>query len=111
LGVGVTKGSDLRVKTALLVGLRYNLLYEGIEESTVESLLSEYQRLGFTKTDNRQILGSMNDIAKMFEFLVHYEGGWNHCDFREITRNQSPMKFLQYGCASDAIHKILDKKE
>jgi hypothetical protein len=112
LGSGVTKGSHLRVKFAFLAGMRYDLLAEGIEESIVEQLLSEYQELGFAKAQNRHILGSMNDIAKMFEFLVHYEGGWNACDPREITKkvNQSPMKFLQYRCASDSIHEILDKR-
>ena len=111
LMTGVTKSSHLRVKSAFLAGLRYNLLRESIEEKLVESLLTEYQELGFSRTVNRHIIGSMNDIAKMFKFFIAYEDGWNHCDEREITIkiNETPMKFLKYGRAIDSLNEILKK--
>lgn len=108
---GLTKTSSLKIQPSFLAGLSYNLLDEGIEKFIVEKLLFEYRELGIAKTEDRHILGSMNDIAKMFKYYIAYEvGGWEHCDLWAIAHkvNQAPMKFLQYRCASDSIHKLLD---
>ncbi len=109
LGEG-TKSSSLMVKTLLLAGMRSYLLAEGIKDSLVESLLLEYQELGFAKTNNRRILGSMNDIASLFDYSIASRGGFDYCNLVEITKNinQAPMKFLKYRCASDCIHEIFD---
>ena len=106
---GVTKSSHLRVKSALQSHFWHALLSEGIDQSLADRLSSEYNEMEFSTTKNRRILGSMIELAKMYDVHVRYEGGWKHCDDVEITRkiNQTPMKLLNYGCAIDMVHDIL----
>jgi hypothetical protein len=51
-----------------------NLLHENIPQPQIEAVLSEFQNVGYQKTCNRRVLGSMNDLRKAVEYRV-YEAG------------------------------------
>lgn len=47
-----------------------NLRAEGISESLIDKYISKADKINFTKTYDRSVLGSMNDMVKMTEFLI-----------------------------------------
>jgi hypothetical protein len=50
--------------------LRENLKAEGISEVAINQYVSKADKLKYTKTYNRSVLGSMVDMVKMTEFLI-----------------------------------------
>lgn len=77
------------------------------------TIASEYKDVRFAKTDNRSVLGSMNDLAFHYEIHIGDEGGLHRCDLPRIIRrlNRMPMSAIgfefpinrlraMYGCAA-----------
>ena len=73
--------------------LRLNLLGEGFEQAKVESILVEYQEVMLAGTDSRSILGSMNDLARMYKFQIGHSGGIKTGDLSSIIQdiNRTPQ--------------------
>ena len=55
--------------------LRFNLLLEGFESEKVDRLLADYEEVTLAKTDSRSVLGSMNDLAWLYETYIISHGG------------------------------------
>ncbi len=106
---GVTKNSHQRVVAALFVGIWHLLRRKKIEEAQVISIHEEYKNIDFAKTQNRRILGSMNDIVRIFEIMIRLNGGWNECNLDEVTDNINcaPMKYLDYKSPVDCFNNLL----
>jgi 2-polyprenyl-6-methoxyphenol hydroxylase-like FAD-dependent oxidoreductase len=64
-----------------------NLLRENIPQRQIESVLSECENMKFQKTDNRSVLGSMNDQKLQLEYLIFAEGGLARTDIYELNQN------------------------
>ena len=52
--------------------LRDNLVHEGFAAAALDKLLADYQQVILGKTDNRSVLGSMNDLAYMYEVMLEH---------------------------------------
>ena len=52
-----------------------NLLYESRPQFQIESILTKCRHIEFRKTNNRRVLGSMNDQKLQLEYLILAEGG------------------------------------
>lgn len=48
--------------------LKSQLLAENFELGEIERLLAEYQTMTLAQTDDRSVLGSMNDLASMYQY-------------------------------------------
>jgi hypothetical protein len=67
---------DLRELGQLFrTNLKSQLLAENFELGQIERLLAEYQSITLAQTDNRSVLGSMNDLASMYQYWKGAEGG------------------------------------
>ena len=66
---------------------------EKLNPEAIESIDAEYRDLGFANTNNRSVLGSMNDLAFHYEHHIREEGGMHRCDLPAIIRrlNRMPM--------------------
>jgi hypothetical protein len=66
---------------------------EKLSPEVVRSIDSEYEDLGFASTNNRSVLGSMNDLAFHYKCHAREEGGVHDCDLPAIIRrlNRMPM--------------------
>lgn len=70
-----------------------NLVREGFAAAPLDRLLADYQQVTLGKTDNRSVLGSMNDLAYMYKVLIEYRGGIKVVDVSELSRdiNRTPQ--------------------
>ena len=82
-----------------LTGLNGFLRLQGVPAGAADAILSSYQDVSFTKTDSKQSLGIMNDLAFHYEHSIWYEHGYKYCDLDEIIlrNNRIPFKCFDYG--------------
>jgi hypothetical protein len=75
------------------MALRDNLVREGFAAAAIDKLLADYQQVTLGKTDNRSVLGSMNDLAYMFEGMIEGIGGTKSVDARLLSPeiNRTPQ--------------------
>ena len=94
---------------AFRLGLLNNLLADEFTMSEVEDVLKKHQHIEFAKTNNRSVLGSMNDLAFQIETMTYIRGGLDYYDLNEINRqlNRMPMKGIKYELAVDVLQKLL----
>lgn len=59
----VLKANLKNIEQEFLINLSYNLQCEGFRIDVINRVMQEYQEIGFAKTSNRQVLGSMNEFA------------------------------------------------
>ena len=86
-----------------------NLLQEDIPQEQLELVLDEFQTISYTKTSNRSVLGSMNDLAFQLNCRVSADGGLNNIDIYEVNHylNQTPMSAIKDTYPIEALKKLL----
>ena len=67
------------------------LAEESFTEAQIETILSEYNEIGYSSTKSRSVLGSMNEIAFCYKYAMMSGGGVHGCDFPGIIKNQNRM--------------------
>ncbi len=63
-----------------------NLMYEEIPQNSIERVLTECQTIQYDKTNNRSVLGSMNDQKYLAEYYIQDEGGLARTNIFELNR-------------------------
>jgi len=86
------------LSTIFISYLESVLAEEGLGKPVIERILSEYSEVGYAKTNSKRVLGSMNDLAFHYKFLIQEEGGvHSHAVPNIISRlNHMPMGALKY---------------
>ena len=81
---------------------------EGFGSELKVKVLSEYQEIGYAATNSKAVLGSMNDLAFHYKYLLLEGGGVHSCDLPEIIRNlnRMPMGALGYEYSSVALKTL-----
>jgi hypothetical protein len=71
---------------------------ESIDQATVTKVTTEYDQIEFAKTENRSVLGSLNDLAFHYEYLICEQGGVHSPEIPTIIHqlNHMPMSPLKY---------------
>ena len=87
------------------------LRIEGFSQFQIEKILEEYQTLHFAKTNNRSVLGSMNDLAFQIEAYIERSGGLSYLDFDVVNDelNRIPMGAIEYKYSIDVLRDLLDQ--
>ena len=69
------------------------LVSEGYKKSEVEKIMSEYSEINFGKSNNRSVLGSLNELALNYEHSIIASGGPQTFEIPSIIRefNRMPM--------------------
>ena len=62
-----------------------NFLHENIPQRQIEAVLSECENIKYEKTNNRSVLGAMNDKKSQLEYLISADGGVAGTDIYEIN--------------------------
>lgn len=63
------------------------LLHERIPQRQIETVLAECEKIKFDKTNNRSVLGSMNDQKFQLEYMIQAGGGLAKTDIYELNHN------------------------
>ena len=69
----------------VLIGLRLDLI--------VPTVLDEYQNIQYAATNNRSILGSLNDMIMNYRYYIDFEGGLFKFDYLEIVKKVNDIPF------------------
>ncbi|OHE58867.1 MAG: hypothetical protein A2Z47_10270 [Thermodesulfovibrio sp. RBG_19FT_COMBO_42_12] len=105
----VLKANLKNIEQEFLINLSYNLQYEGFGPDVINRVMQEYQEIGFAKTSNRQVLGSMNQLAFEYEVLIQMEGGIDNIRILQVnqTINKTIMGALKYKYPIEALRNLL----
>ena len=81
---------------------------ECFEVSVIEKIMSEYEELGYAKTINRSVLGSMNDLAFNYKYYIQDAGGVHSHAVPSIIGklNRMPLGAIEYVYPIEAV-KVL----
>jgi hypothetical protein len=74
------------------------MLRSGFSQGQVEYMLDSTREIRFAKTNNRRVLGTMNDMAYMVEWTITDRGGLAAADPEDLQRllNETPYKAIGY---------------
>jgi hypothetical protein len=91
------------------LGLFKSLMGEGFAEPLVEYALREHQNVVIAKTNDRSVLGSMNDLVIQLQCLIETKGGLVRADLSEVNRelNRIPMSAIKYHFSIDELRSRL----
>jgi len=75
-----------------------NLLHEKMSQRQIEVVLFESENIKYGKTNNRSVLGTMNEQKNQLEYIVYEEGGLAKTDVYELNHelNQSILSSIDY---------------
>jgi len=87
------------------------LRIEGFSEIQIEKALEENRTIHFVKTNNRSVLGSMNDLAFQIEAHIKSSGGISNFGIDAINDvlNRIPMGALNYQYSIEALKAKLNQ--
>jgi hypothetical protein len=75
-----------------------NLLHEKISQRQIEAVLFESKNIKYGKTNNRSVLGTMNEQKNQLEYIVGAQGGLERTDVYELNHelNQIILSAIDY---------------
>ena len=81
---------------------------EGMSEASRVRILSEYNDVGYANTNNKSVLGSMNDLAFHYKDYIEAVGGVHSPAVPEIIRNLNhmPMGAIKYAYPIEALKAL-----
>ena len=91
-------------------GLRRLLENEGFAAGDIDRVVGQYQQLNLAPTNDRSVLGSLNDLARIAEGQVAHLGGLGRCDLRAIDHemNITPMSRLHMESPLTVTRRVLE---
>ena len=86
-----------------------NLLYEGLAQAKIEAVLDELVTILFARTNNRSVLGSMNDQKFQLEFFIASHGGLDKLPLYELNKklNRIPFSAIGGSCPIVRMNELL----
>jgi len=106
---GVMKQNLQNIHDEFLISLNLNLQSEGFSLEVITKVLQEHGEIGFAKTANKHVLGSMNDFVIQYEFLIMRDGGLDNLRRFYYNRavNRTPMGALGYKNPLEVLKEML----
>lgn len=106
---GLRKDNSNDFHNLFIKGLVQLLEFDGFSDKEIESLLSDYTEIEFTKTNSKQVLGNINDLIFHYQCLINDAGGLEFADLGEIIHrlNRMPQRNIGWGYSVDAVKGLL----
>ena len=88
-----------------------NLRLENLSQNQIEFVLNQHREIVISKTNNRSVLGSMNDLAYQLKFKIAAMGGLVNVDFYRLNHdlNRIPMSALKEIYSIYELRKLLNE--
>lgn len=101
-----------KFRAAFIDGLRQALEAEWVEPNDIERVIKEYERIEFTTTESKRLLGNMNDLAKQYEYYVSEAGGVKSRHLAKAVRkaNQTPQRNLDWRNSEETLERLFRDK-
>ncbi len=87
-----------------------NLRWENFPQDQIELVLVEHREIIIAKTNNRSVLGSMNDLAYQLKYRISAIGGLANVDLAELNHelNRIPMSAIKEIYSIYELRKLLN---
>lgn len=97
---GLRKPQFQRIKDVFGQSLFRSLRLSGFAQPQIEAVLENidgFEELQVAKTNNRSVLGSMNDLAYQLEWMISSSGGLERCSIDQVNQelNRVPMSAIR----------------
>ena len=88
------------------------LRIDGFSQESIERVLDEVSEVVFTRTSDRSVLGTMNDMAQIIKWTVYDDGGLLNVDIDEMNSklNRMPLGPLDYGYSFERVGEVLNSE-
>ena len=108
---GVSREQIRNLSNLFVTNLKCTLANEDIEESNISKILEEHNSIEYKNTDNKSVLGSVNDLAYHYRANIEDTGNIHTSELPNIIKqlNHMPMGALEYVFAIDQLQKHLQK--
>jgi len=106
---GVRKDNAKNLGELFTRGLVQLLELEEFTEQHIRKVFGMDGLITISRTNDRQALGNMNDLMRMYEFKIRYGGGFQHCDLWDVIRstNRTPQRTIGGGYSIDLARKLV----
>ena len=90
--------------------LRFALKQENLPDQVIFSILQDYMDIQYAKTNNRSVVGSMNEILAEYKFRVQHAEILNPMTLEELNHeiNRTPLKAIDFKYAVEKLHKLIE---
>ncbi|MGD8572087.1 MAG: hypothetical protein PVH98_06460 [Gammaproteobacteria bacterium] len=107
---GIRKDNIKNFPLAFIHGVEQLLTTEGIEKPLIDKVLDQYRQITLTKTDNKSLIGNMNDLVNHYTYLVLDDGGLDHVDLADVIAriNRTPQRNIGWLNSAKALNEILN---
>ena len=108
---GVTRAQIKNLSELFIDLFQCVLADEGFSKIIVGKILSEYSEVTYSKTNSKSVLGSMNDLAFHYKFLILDSGGIDSPAIPGIIKqlNHMPMSAIEFTYAIDALRSMYNE--
>jgi hypothetical protein len=81
-----------------------------VPRDTIVKILAEYEEIGITKSSSRSVLGSSNDIAFHYKYMIQEAGGVHSWRVPGIIHdlNRMPMQAIKYKFPIEELRNLYD---
>lgn len=85
------------------------LLWDEFPQAQIEKMLDACRMIRFARSNNRSVLGSMNDIRFQIEVYAAHDGGLANVDLADLHRklNRIPLSAVGYRYAVEGLRERL----
>ena len=106
----VGKSEIINLGAELRNHLRFALKQENIPDQVIFSILQDYMDIQYAKTNNRSVVGSMNEILAEYKFRVQHAEILNPMTLEELNReiNRTPLKAIDFRYAVEKLHQLIE---
>ncbi len=105
--INLSRAKIRELDSVFLQNLVLNLFQEGFSEEQVKQLTQEYDHIQFAKTDNKSVLGSMNDLAWHYKYHL-VEAGEDFLSHIVHELNRMPMGAKDYIFPIEMLKKAVE---
>jgi len=107
---GVKKSNLEYFPAPLFKGLDQLLALEGFDKEVVNKVFAGYDKMQYTKTASKRVLGNMNDLIMLYKVSINYGGGLKAVNIGQLIFqvNRTPQRNLGWSSSIQIVRELLD---
>ena len=111
LVVGVTKADLKRFDDLFRDALFKHIKFMDIAPESVDHIMDETLQFIIGRTNNKSVLGTMNDHISCTIFQVRYDGGYKHIDVNDLNHrlNDTPTNAEGYATGEERLREAIQQ--
>jgi len=108
----IKKADIINIGEIFYKQLYRSFLQIGIKEYLIKHIIPQPLKIIYSKTQDKKILGSMNDYAYQYKYSILAKGGIRNIDIDEMIHNvnESPMSLIGYNSAERLVRMMILKE-